>query len=244
MDALAVMERARGIREAQANANPRVVNFQNALALCYLNIGAVQSELNRKTEALESYSRARMIQVAIVKANPENPLFRSFLAGTLNNTAAIYNEQARWSEARVAVDEALGHQRSVIKISPRNPAYRSSLLNQLDNSARAFLGLRNAPDAADAARELASASAGDADMLFKAAGSLACCMPLAADRRQASRYGDEAMAVLKQAVAAGWTNANGLDHDPHSSSIRDREDFQKLLLELFDKSFPADPFAR
>ena len=79
---------------------------------------------------------------------------------------------------------------------------------------------------------------------FKAAGSLARCLSLAVDRTEASSYGDEAMAVLKQAVSVKWINPSELDRDRYFSSIRDRKDFQNLLLELFDKSFPVDPFAR
>jgi hypothetical protein len=53
----------------------------------------------------------------------------------------------------------------------------------------------------------------------------------------------EAVQMLRAAVAAGWSNAQHTDRDPDLASLRDRDDFRRLLTELFDQGFPADPFA-
>ena len=54
----------------------------------------------------------------------------------------------------------------------------------------------------------------------------------------------EAVQLLKQAIAAGWSNAQQTSRDPDLAPLRDRDDFRRLLAELFDKGFPADPFAK
>ena len=68
-------------------------------------------------------------------------------------------------------------------------------------------------------------------------------MPLVADRADASHYADEAIALLRQAVAAGWVNASRTATDPDLTSLHNRNDFRRLVTELLDRTFPADPFA-
>jgi eukaryotic-like serine/threonine-protein kinase len=55
--------------------------------------------------------------------------------------------------------------------------------------------------------------------------------------------GAEAVQALKQAIAAGWNDAQHTSRDPNLAPLRDRDDFRRLLAELFDRGFPADPFA-
>ncbi len=53
-----------------------------------------------------------------------------------------------------------------------------------------------------------------------------------------------AVQTLKRAIAAGWNDAGKTSSDPDLAPLRDRDDFRRLLAELFDHGFPADPFAR
>jgi hypothetical protein len=70
---------------------------------------------------------------------------------------------------------------------------------------------------------------------------LARCIPvvakhgkLDADERKAAVqfYGDEAMKLLREAVAKGFKDAKQMKQDRDLDPLRDREDFQKLLEEL------------
>jgi hypothetical protein len=54
----------------------------------------------------------------------------------------------------------------------------------------------------------------------------------------------DAVQRLKEAMAAGWNDAGKTNSDPDLAPLRDREDFSRLLADLFDRGFPADPFAR
>jgi hypothetical protein len=50
-----------------------------------------------------------------------------------------------------------------------------------------------------------------------------------------------AMGALRRAVAAGYRDLDRLRTDPDLAPLRDRPEFQELLLDL---AFPADPFTR
>jgi hypothetical protein len=71
--------------------------------------------------------------------------------------------------------------------------------------------------------------------------SLARCVPIAqelkqldaAQREAAARlYADEAMEMLRDAVAKGWKDVVQIKKDTDLDSLRQREDFQQLLNEL------------
>ena len=80
---------------------------------------------------------------------------------------------------------------------------------------------------------------------------LACCLalripPATASRtsrevEESRRYGDQAMISLRRSVAGGFKTFEIYRSTPDLEPLRDREDFQALLMDL---AFPIDPFAR
>jgi len=75
-------------------------------------------------------------------------------------------------------------------------------------------------------------------------GHLARCIPIVrtddqateAERdKQAAFYGDEAMKMLRDAVAKGYKNTAHMDKDSDLDPIRGRDDFKKWLAELRTK---------
>jgi hypothetical protein len=155
--------------------------------------------------------------------------------------AMIDMKQKRWGAAHDRLVEAIRYQRVALKGNPRNPVYRQYLRNHLTNLAATSLALRKPAEAAEATREMVSLSPGDSERLYDAACYLARCVPLAAERPDASRYADEAFTLLKRAVAAGWKNAAHTATDSDLDPLRAREDLQLLMMDL---AFPADPFIR
>jgi hypothetical protein len=53
-----------------------------------------------------------------------------------------------------------------------------------------------------------------------------------------------AVDALKEAIAAGWNDAWKTSRDSDLAPLSDRADFRQVLARLFDRSFPAEPFAR
>ena len=49
---------------------------------------------------------------------------------------------------------------------------------------------------------------------------------------QQAKYAERAVALLRQAVAKGYSDVNGMKNDDDLKSLRPRDDFQKLLAEL------------
>ena len=94
----------------------------------------------------------------------------------------------------------------------------------------------------------------DADSLYNAACYRAVSASLlrAEDRKpdageQAEAEADKAMLWLAKAVTAGYDTPQHLAHmtrDTDLDALRDRDDFHRLLAELYDRGFPKDPFAR
>jgi serine/threonine-protein kinase len=60
---------------------------------------------------------------------------------------------------------------------------------------------------------------------------------------ECQRCAENAMFWLRQAVQAGWKDAQHTSRDTDLIPLHDRDDFQKFVAELFDRTFPANPFA-
>ena len=80
--------------------------------------------------------------------------------------------------------------------------------------------------------------------LYNAACCMSLCIPIVekddqldASKRQAAVqfYGDQAMKMLRDAVAKGFKDADHMKKDPFLAPLRQRDDFKKLLAELEGK---------
>ena len=49
---------------------------------------------------------------------------------------------------------------------------------------------------------------------------------------------------LPRAAATGFADSVPISQDPDLAALHARDDVQRLVAELFDRIFPADPFAR
>src|SRR5262249_41954167 len=91
--------------------------------------------------------------------------------------------------------------------------------------------------AAEKLRDLGGDPSGNA---YQAAWYLARCIRIVQNddqekeerARQAAAYGDEAMKMLRVAVAKGYQDATQMKQDKALDALREREDFKKLLAEL------------
>jgi hypothetical protein len=78
--------------------------------------------------------------------------------------------------------------------------------------------------------------------LYDVACARALCVPLArGDEQQA--LAAQAVQTLMQAIAAGWNDAGKTSRDPDLAPLHGRDDFRRLVNDLLDRRFPADPFA-
>jgi hypothetical protein len=99
-------------------------------------------------------------------------------------------------------------------------------------------------EAVGATREWVKLWPGDANELYNAACAFALCVPIGGDASHKQSLADEAMVTLRAAVAAGYSNGARMSRDHDLVPLRSRDDFRRLVAELFDRGFPTDPFAR
>jgi hypothetical protein len=139
--------------------------------------------------------------------------------------------------------QAIGYLRPVFKDRPQDSQFRQHLSSSYDGLARSLCGLKRADEAAEVTRERVKLWPGKANELYDAACTFSLCVPVGGDAPRRQALADEAMATLRAAVSAGYTNGALLSRDPDLDSLRGRDDFRQLVLQLLDSAMPADPFA-
>jgi tetratricopeptide (TPR) repeat protein len=224
--------------------HPGVPEYHKTLALGYEGLGIVLAAAGRIEEATGTYGKAVAVYKRLVAQNPEPPHYRSGLGSALHNLAMALAAQGNYESAINRYREAISHQRPAFDRHPEIVQFRQFLSNDYFNLAWALRALGRTDEAAGVTRERMRLWPGNPIELYNAACEFALCIPIA-ERDVARRsYADEAMAALRAAVAAGWSNAAHTARDPDLASLRERPDYRALLAGLFDRAFPADPFAR
>jgi hypothetical protein len=169
------------------------------------------------------------------------PAYRNEVAGTLVNLALFNNEAKQWGTARKLLECAAPHHEAALKADPRNVTYRQFYRNNLVVLLQCLPELGDHIAAAQAARKLAELRFQPIGDTYYAACTFARCGPLAlkdsglpeAQRQELARdYADQAMVLLRQAVANGWKTVVHMKQDPDLDSIRNREDFKHLIADL------------
>jgi serine/threonine protein kinase/tetratricopeptide (TPR) repeat protein len=195
----------------------------------------------RLGEAKEGYATALALRKQVVAEFPNNPEARNDLAGTLVNLAILHVEQGDFKAAKACLDEAAPHHESALKSHSRHPTYRRFYWNNLFVLARANAGLGDKAAAKHAAQKLRDLGSNPSADAYDGACCLASCIPVIqnddratkeARAKQTAFYADEAMTMLRDAVAKGWKNAAQMKRDKHLEPLHDREDFKKLVAEL------------
>jgi hypothetical protein len=138
------------------------------------------------------------------------------LACTLVNLANLCNQQRNFAAAKGYLDQAQPHHQAALKANPQHPTYRQFYHDNLMALVQAQAGLLDPAAAVQAAQTLCDLDWGQPDNTYDAARALAMCIPIVEkhekldpEQRKAAVqfYGDEAMKLLRDAVAKGFTDA-------------------------------------
>jgi eukaryotic-like serine/threonine-protein kinase len=244
-EALASHERARKIHEKLVAVNPADTGFQRDLAKSCINCGLLLHQFGRHEEALSLYKRARMIaQNLLAGQNHSVTEYQSLLGIVLHNIGEIeFETGSRIGAARDHLKEAIAAQKVAHLAKPQDPEIRMYLRAHFSLLSGICFALRSHAEASAAAREMEALGREDPQTLYDTACCLARCIPLAFGSADAPHYADEAMETLTRAVAAGWQGATRTAIDTDLIPLHDRADFRRLVANLFDRVFPADPFA-
>ena len=220
---------------------PTRPEFRQDLATSHNNLGNLLRATSRLQEAETAYADALAIRKQLAADLPNQPDLRNAVAGSCVNLAILCNQRRDFKTAKTYLEEAQPHHQAALKANSRNPEYRQYYRNNLMVLVDANAGLQDQAAAVQAAEKLRDLAWDPPGNAYDAGCALALCIPvvekddpLNAEKRQAAVqfYGDQAMAMLRDAVAKGFKDAEHMKKDKDLDPLREREDFQKLLAEV------------
>lgn len=237
-EALRAFEQALPILERLAGENPAVAGYREVLARTLDLAGSMQCELGRPADALSRQERACALWAEVLAADPDNLFHRSGCGGALSNLSSTLSALKRFDEARATVLRAIDQSRIAFERMPDKPGHRVTLGRQYRKLANNERALGRPEAAAAATRKCAELWPNTPDQLYSVAHDLALCVPMVGPDEQ-KQYADEAMDVLRRAVAAGFRDASRMNKEAGLAPLRGRDDFAALLRDQERAAPPA-----
>jgi serine/threonine-protein kinase len=219
--ALPLMHQCLEIRAKLARDNPKVFWFQSQWAATYLNIGTAQTESGDLDGAAASFQQGIAIEAPLVAANPDKPKLASTLGRTHYRLGLVRLKQNRRPEAHSALSLAVEQHRLAFEKSSQVSEFREYLSDDYHALADLHRETRQATEALKLLRACRPLWAGNATELYRVAAGMARCGGQ-----------DDALAVLKEAVAAGYDNVSQLGAASALDPLRNRADFQQIVKDL------------
>jgi tetratricopeptide (TPR) repeat protein len=229
--------------------HPRDVELRMNLAYLAGLLAELERDEGRQLEALRLMTSTTVSLDALARENPQLFRVRAYLANALFSRSSIESDLDRLAEADKHARASIELFEALARDVPSSPEFRVkagwgyAILGKVLEKKRSY------GEALAMFRKAAAAQADSDDALNLY--NLACCFALAssvADPREgpagAGRQradAERAVVTLRRAVAKGFASLTMLRNDPDFDSLRGRDDFQRLLMDLL---MPADPFAR
>jgi tetratricopeptide (TPR) repeat protein len=235
-------EKAVDAFEAELARTPKVEPYREALAESRL--GVALAYVGKGPASAQAHRKAIAIRREIADRHPFGSAYRSRLGQAVGASARSLATLGDHGQATKGHREAIDILRPLLGPFFRDPETVRLLGEQYHGLAGSLRALGRLAEAAEAAREQARLSPRDPVPLYNAACELSLCVPIESDPGRKAALADEAMRLLRAAVAAGWSDGAHTARDPDLDPLRDRDDFRRLLADLLDRRFPADPFAR
>jgi serine/threonine-protein kinase len=195
------------------------------LSRSYCNLGYLVRDQGQSAAALDWYNKALRTLQPVLAGDARRVEARGCLRYLYAGRAEALARLGRHEEAVKDLNEAIA-----LDEGPRRPLLRAR---------RALY--RGAPaEAVAAVDEQAQAKAVSGSTLCQCA--CVCVRAAAAvkdDPRLHEQYAAHAVELLRRAAAAGYPIARPMKNDQDLASLRNREDFQKLLQEIENKARPG-----
>ncbi len=234
-----------------ADDNPEVTGFHTGLATIQTFYGILLLEMGKPAEAEAECRTALATLEKLADDNPDVTRIRDRLAVALMYLGDVVRSVGLVDQAKSRYERAIALKETQVEENSTNPEHRYVLACSLRRRA---LTLRDLGDLASAAADVRRAARLCDELPPRSHWELvetACCH--AALAGLAGRAGSgvsaaegeieaaRAMDWLRRAVAMGYRNANELRIESALDSLRTRDDFRLLMM---DVAFPAEPFAR
>ncbi len=249
-EALHSLEKAMTLRRALVRDHPKVINYQTLLALNISNIGLLFDEMGQPSAALFCQQEALTIWDTRPRHHSDH-FTEAGRADTINRIAALQQKLGRTDEAIRSYEQARDTISGLVREHPETVRFRQVLA--IGDTGLA--GLYRQAGRWNEALELLDLAQKTLESLPqqwpKYHYHMACCLalrippatatPTAREVEDGRRFGDQAMIALARSVAGAFKSFETFRSDPNLGPLRDRKDFQVLLMDL---AFPSDSFAR
>ncbi len=220
---------------------PNRPEFRNELADGYNAMGGLLGDTGRPKEAEAAHAEALALIKQLAAESPELPDYSNNVASRLFVLAKAACMRRDFAAARRLLNEAFPYHQGALRAAPGNPTYRQIYRWSLVVLAASCAGQGDRPGALAAAAKLRDLGWDPAADAYGAAWTLVRCMATVEEgdkldeakrRAEIQFYGDQAMAMLRDAIAKGYKDAAPLRTDKELDPIREREDFKKVVAEL------------
>jgi serine/threonine protein kinase/tetratricopeptide (TPR) repeat protein len=234
---------------------PAVADYRQKLARSHLDLGVCLTEMGRRPEAESQYQKGLQIQEKLAADFPTVQRYQQDQAATLVNLGSLLKDLGKRPQAEEHYRKALTLQEKLAGEPSATPEARMNLALIHSNLGVLLSDLGKRAEAEEQYRKgLAIQEKLVADFpalvsyqvslagTFSNLGVLIGNSPAASgqSRDKQREYADRAMALLQQAVKAGFRDAGLLTKERAFDSLRDRDDFKKLMMELNAKG-PGKP---
>jgi tetratricopeptide (TPR) repeat protein len=237
-EARAAPGRARELGEAPVRGHPGRLPDRAALGRTYVNLAVPERKLGHLDRAVELLRPGRECLRVVFEARPGDPSARDAPATACVDLGETLEDLGHDTEAleafRACADLELDPARaSTPHAAPNRILLRTGLLG----TARC---LRRRGQIEGAVEQLRSLGSPEPAEFVQLAEELARCSAAATDPAAARHHADEAIRLVRRAIATGHRDLASLRGEPGFAPLRGRRDFADLLA---DAGFPADPFA-
>jgi tetratricopeptide (TPR) repeat protein/tRNA A-37 threonylcarbamoyl transferase component Bud32 len=245
-EAILLHRQAFEIHEALVRHQPGNAQYRNDLGWCWRYLSQALASAGDLVAALRAAERAVVLYEELVREDRRVEEFRWRLARSLDEMGRIGSLSGRSAEAAEALERAAGIHEALARDNPgfygvdivrnrlyaacqREAAGRPEEARTCHRRAEAELKRSHQVRAGMLLHDLACSH-----ILWSAAGREGTIGP--AEREARTR---RAIAVLRRAVMAGHADLMHVRRDPVLDPLRQRRDFEEMILDL---TFPADPF--
>jgi serine/threonine-protein kinase len=230
-DALELVEHAQQIFTGLVAANPSIVGYRGNLAEAQLSRANTLVRMGRRPDALQASQQAVATARSVMEMEPTSSRQTLYVRCSKQRADVLMSEQ-RTGEALAILRDACRVQESVAGADPQSVYHRSTLATTLASFGNAAVATGEREEArqaflraADLSRSLGAQFPGQR---YNQACFTALAIPLSPPAARDSMAA-AAVALLRQAIDAGYGDRQHMAKDSDLDPLRARADFRQLM---------------